>query len=173
MSDPLLGGRALDLDTRTSAIAALLQGDQILGELGLHRHQREAIEGGLADVLVGAVEQGLDHDSHAADAHQVGVVAGIGSRGQIVEQRRALVEALAAEDADLGLGERVELRRQRIPDLGHADLFVGQAARGIELREEPSHQASTVVDVVLGVGRGMFYCLLTYLRYIDMFEVPL
>jgi hypothetical protein len=59
---------------------------------------------------------------------------------------------LAPEDTDLRLGERVELRREGIPDLGHADLLVGQSACSVKLGQEAGDEASTVVDVVLSVG---------------------
>ena len=173
MTDPLLGGRALDLHTWAGAIAASLKGNQILGELSLHRDQREAIERRLADVLVGAVEQGLYHDTHATNANEVGVVRSVCSRGQVMQKRRVLVGTLAAQDTDLRLSEGIELRREGIPDLCDADLLVGQAARSIELRQVSRHQASAVVDVVLGTGKGMLYYPLTYLRYIDMLEIPL
>jgi hypothetical protein len=155
VSDTLLGGGALDLHTRAGAVAARLKADQILGELGLHRDQREAIERGLADVLVGAVEQGLDHHTHAADANEVTVVGRIRSRSQVMQKRRVLVGTLAAQDADLRLSEGIELRREGIPDLCDADLLVGQSARSIELRQVSRHQASAVVDVVLDEGSGL------------------
>jgi hypothetical protein len=71
-----------------------------------------------------------------------------------MQQGRVLVGTLAPEDTDLRLGERVELRREGIPDLGHADLPVGQAACSVKLGQEAGDQASTVVDVVLSAGSG-------------------
>jgi hypothetical protein len=145
VTDALLGGRGDDLHVWPGAIAARLKTDEVLGQLGLHRHQCQAIERRLPDVLVGAVEQGLDHDTHAADAHQVGVVACVGGRGQVMQQGRVLVGTLAPEDTDLRLGERVKLRREGIPDLGHADLFVGQSACGVKLGQEAGDEASALL----------------------------
>jgi DNA invertase Pin-like site-specific DNA recombinase len=183
VTDALLGGRGLDLNVRPGAIAARLKTHEVLSQLSLHRHQRQAIERRLSDVLVGAVEQGLDHDTHAADAHQVGVVAGVGGRGQVMQQGRVLVGTLAPEDTDLRLGERVELRREGIPDLGHADLLVGQSACSVKLGQEAGDEASTVVDVVLSIGSGQeaealglervyFPCSSTYLRYVCYAQTP-
>jgi hypothetical protein len=87
-----------------------------------------AVLGCFFDILVDPVQQHLDDDAHAANARQIGVVAGIGGGGEVMKQRRVQVGSLAAEDADLGLGERVELRRQRGPDPSHTDLFVGHSA---------------------------------------------
>jgi hypothetical protein len=53
----LLAGRRANLHVRPGAIAARLKTHEVLGQLSLHRHQRQAIERRLADVLVGAVER--------------------------------------------------------------------------------------------------------------------
>ena len=59
-----------------------------------------------------------------------------------MQQGRVLVGTLAPEDTDLRLGERVELRREGIPDLGHADLLVGQSACSVKLGQEAGDEAT-------------------------------
>ena len=71
----------------------------------------------------------IGQHAHAAGTDQVGVVAGVGRRGHVMQQDRRIADAIVAQDIDLGLGQSIHLadRVDQLRDLADVDRLVGQA----------------------------------------------